>query len=54
MDNKVRRIGVLGPPANVALESGDIIYLPAKEKKGGGLLQTLTAISPIATLFSVF
>jgi len=41
-------------PANVALQSGDMIYLPPKPEHKGGILEKLTAVSPLATLFSVF
>jgi protein involved in polysaccharide export with SLBB domain len=41
-------------PANIALQPGDLIYLPAKQEKSGGLLRTLTAVSPLTSLFSVF
>jgi len=41
-------------PLNVALETGDVIYLPDKTSKSGGLLSKITQIAPLATLFAAF
>jgi len=39
---------------NVALANGDIIYLPGKREKGGGILDTLGKITPLGFLFGSF
>lgn len=39
---------------NVVLANGDIIYLPGKKEKGGGILDTLGKITPLGFLFGSF
>jgi len=41
-------------PANVVLEPGDLIYLPAKRDKRGDILGKITGVASLASLFAAF